>query len=138
MVETFVIDISDITSTACNINFTWEKTRASLHIVTDIDTKIMKNIESNVINDNRPYFQAASYFYETDKDLIKAGEWIDKAIAANPKAFWMFMLKAKIQAKQKDSKGAIATAQQVIVLAQEAKNDDYVKQAEKLIADNKK
>jgi hypothetical protein len=48
------------------------------------------------------------------------------------------MLKAKIQAKAKDSKAAITTAEQVIALAKEDKNDDYVKQAEKLIAENKK
>jgi lipopolysaccharide biosynthesis regulator YciM len=104
----------------------------------DIDSKIMKNIETSVINDNRPYFQAASYYYESNKDLVKAAEWIDKGIASNPKAFWMVMLKAKIQAKQNDKKGAIASAEQVIALATEAKNDDYVKQAQKLIAENKK
>ena len=137
-VETFLIEIADITSNTANINLNWEKTRVSIGIVAEIDSKIMKNIETNVMNDNRPYFQAASYYYETDKDLAKASEWIDKGIAANPKAFWMVMLKAKIQVKQKDQKGAVATAQQVIALATEAKNDDYVKQAEKLIAENKK
>ncbi len=97
----------------------------------------MKNIEANVINDSRPYFQAASYYYDNNKDLKQASEWVDKAIAANPKAFWMVMLKAKIQAKQNDKKGAVASAEKVITLATEAKNDDYVAMAKKLIAENK-
>ena len=59
------------------------------------------------------------------------------ATNANPKAFWMWMLKAKIHAKLGEKKAVIETAQQVIALAKEAKNDDYVKMAEKLIAENK-
>lgn len=136
--ETFTIDISDITSTTAKVNFSWENTRVSLNVVADIDAKIMKSIEANVINDNRPYFQAASYYYESGKDLVKAAEWADKAIAANPKAYWIVMLKAKIQAKQGDKKAAIATAEQVVALATEGKNDDYVKQANDLIASMKK
>ena len=137
-VESFTINFTDITSSTVNIELSWEKTSVSFAVVADIDSKIMKNIESNVINDNRPYFQAASYYYENDRDLVKASEWADKAIAANPKAFWIVMLKAKIQVKQKDTKGAVASAEKVITIATEAKNDDYVAQAKKLIAENKK
>lgn len=137
-VENFTINFTDITSSTMNVELTWEKTRVVFNVVADIDAKIMKTIESSVINDGRPYFQAASYYYENDKDLVKASEWVDKAIAANPKAFWMVLLKAKIQAKQKDSKGAIASAETVITLATEAKNDDYVTMAKKIIAENKK
>lgn len=137
-VETFTIDLADMTSKTVNINLNWEKTCIPLNVVADIDGKIMKAIETNVVNDNRPYFQAASYYYENDKELARAAEWIDKGIAANPKAFWMVMLKAKIQTKQKDAKGAVESANKVIALATEAKNDDYVAQAQKLIAENKK
>lgn len=136
-VETFTIDVADVTASSANIELNWEKTRVSFNVVSDIDSKIMKSIETNVINDNRPYFQAASYYYDNNKDLAKASEWVDKAIASNPKAFWMVMLKAKIQAKQNDKKGAVASAEKVITLATEAKNDDYVAMAKKLIAENK-
>lgn len=136
-VETFTIDVADITSNSANIELNWEKTRVSFAVVSDIDAKIMKSIETNVVNDNRPYFQAASYYYDNNKDLAKAAEWVDKAIAANPKAFWIVLLKAKIQAKQNDKKGTVASAEKVITLATEAKNDDYVAMAKKLIAENK-
>jgi tetratricopeptide (TPR) repeat protein len=136
-VETFTIDMADITSNSTNVELNWEKTRVAFNVTSDIDSKIMKNIESNVVNDNRPYFQAASYYYDNNKDLKQASEWVDKAMVANPKAFWMVMLKAKIQAKQGDKKGAVASAEKVITLATEAKNDDYVAMAKKLIAENK-
>ena len=50
----------------------------------------------------------------------------------------MVHLKAKIQLKLKDYKGAIATAEQSIALAREAKNDDYVAMNQKLIAEAQK
>ncbi|PBQ34452.1 hypothetical protein CNR22_22615 [Sphingobacteriaceae bacterium] len=137
-VENFTINFTDIASSTMNIELSWEKTRVVVSVVADIDAKIMKTIDASVVNDGRPYFQAASYYYDNDKDLVKASEWVDKAIAANPKAFWIVLLKAKIQAKQKDSKGAIASAETVITLATEAKNDDYVTMAKKIIAENKK
>lgn len=137
-VETFTIDVADVTANSANIELNWEKTRVAFNVTMDIDTKIMKSIEANVVNDNRPYFQAASYYYDNNKDLAKASEWVDKAIASNPKAFWMVLLKAKIQAKQNNKAGAVASAEQVITLATEAKNDDYVAMAKKLIAENKK
>lgn len=137
-VESFTIDLSDVTPSTAMVNLSWEKTRVTFAVVADIDSKIMKAIDANVVKDNRPYFQAASYYYETNKDLSKALEWADKAFTANPSAFWILMLKAKIQAKQKDKKGAIASAEQVITIATEAKNDDYVKQAKDLISEMKK
>ena len=44
------------------------------------------------------------------------------------------ILKAKIELKSGDKKAATTSAQKVIELAKEAKNDDYVALNEKLIA----
>lgn len=137
-VETFTIDIANVTPKTASLELRWEKTQVAIKVATDFDAKVMKNIETAVTEDKRPYFQAASYYYDNDKDLAKALEWVNKAIEQNPKGFWMVHLKAKIQAKQKDFKGAIATAEQSLALAKEAKNDDYVKMNEKLIEDAKK
>jgi tetratricopeptide (TPR) repeat protein len=137
-VETFTIDFSEMNANNVKIELVWEKTRVPFKVVADIDSKIMKTIDNTIVKDTRPYFQAASYYYDNDKDLKQAAEWADKAIANNPKGYWIYMLKAKIQAKQKDSKGAIATAEQVIKIATEEKDEAYVSQAKKLIAENKK
>ena len=137
-VETFEINVANISSSSSNIELRWENTRVSFNVVADIDTKIMKNIEKNVINDSRPYYQAASYYYENNKDLKLALEWADKAASQNPKAYWVLLLKAKIQAKSNDKKGAAATAAQVVTLAKEDQDDAYVKMAEQIITDSKK
>jgi hypothetical protein len=138
-VETFTINIANITPTTATIELVWDKTRVAFSVVADIDARISKNIETALApTDTRPYFQSANYYYETNKDQKQALEWINKAIEQNPKAFYMFMLKARIQFKLKDNTGALATAQQVIPLAQDAKNDDYVNMANKFIAEVKK
>jgi len=136
-VETFTMGVADITATSANIELMWENTKVMFAVMTEIDSKIMKNIESNVVKDNRPYYQAASYYYDNNKDLKTALDWVNKAMVANPKAYWVVMLKAKIQLKLNDKKGAIETANLVIKMATEDKDDSYVKQAEKLITSAK-
>lgn len=136
-VETFTMGVNDITPTSANIELMWENTKVMFAVMTEIDSKIMKNIESNVVKDNRPYYQAASYYFENNKDLKTALDWVNKAMVVNPKAYWIVLLKAKIQLKLNDKKGAIETANLVIKLATEDKDDSYVKQAEKLITSAK-
>jgi hypothetical protein len=137
-VETFTINLSDVTATSTTLEFIWEKTSVPVKITTEIDSKIMKNIESSLAADSRPYFQAASYYYDNGKDLNQALIWVNKAVEQNPKAFWVTMLKARIELKLNDKKAAIASAEKTAALATEAKNDDFVKMANDLIAEAKK
>lgn len=136
-IETFTINVNDIRTNSAVIEMLWANTRVAFNVSTDIDDRIMKNIESVVIKDNRPYFQAANYYYENDKDLNKALEWVNKAADNNPDAYWVLHTKAKIQMKLKDYKGAIATAEQSKAKAAADQNDEYVKMNDKLIADAK-
>lgn len=136
-VETFTINIADLTSRTANIELLWDHTRVSFKVAADIDTKIMKNIESTVVKDSRPYFSAANYYYENEKDLNQALLWANKAIEQNPKGYFIVHLKAKIQRKLKDYKGAMISAEQSMALAREEKSDDYIVLNEKLIAELK-
>lgn len=136
-VETFTINIGDMTSNSARLDLMWENTRASVAVKADIDAKIMANISKTMEMDSRPYFQAAGYYYDNDKDLGQALTWVNKAIDQNPKAFWMQHLKAKIQLKQGDKAGAIASAEKSMALAREAQNADYVMMNEKIISQAK-
>ena len=133
-IETFTMNVANVMPTSADIQIMWEKTAISIPVTADIDAKISKSIDNAMNIDNRPYFQAASYYFESGKDLSKALSWADKAIENNPKAFWIMHLKAKIQAKLGDKVAATATAMKSIDSAKEAKNDDYVALNEKLIA----
>jgi tetratricopeptide (TPR) repeat protein len=136
-VETFTINVTDITMNTAKIEILWENTAVEFNVTANIDSKVMKSIDAALEKDTRPYFSAASYYYENNKDLNKALTWVNQAIDLNPKAYYMVHLKAKIQMKQKDYKGAIESAEKSMALAKEAKSDDYVRLNEKLIADAK-
>lgn len=136
-IESFTIMMDAVMPTSASLMLGWDKTVVPVKVTTDIDERIMKNIETSLKADSRPYFQAANYYYENGKDLNQALAYADKAIEANP-AFYVVHLKAKIQLKMKDNKAAIETAEKSMALAKEAKNDDYVKLNQDLIAKAKK
>ena len=138
MVQSFTIELDKVAASSATLQLLWEHTLVPIKITTDIDARITKNIESVMsVEDSRPYFQAANYYYENDKDLHQALMWADKAIEQN-RAFYVVHLKAKILMKLKDYPGAIHAAEESMNLAREAKSDDYVRLNEKLIAQARK
>ena len=135
--ETFGISIENVKDNSCELMMAWDKTLIAFPITTDVDGKVMKQIETMMKNDSRPYFSAAAYYAENGKDLGQAVAWFDKAIEQNPKAFWIYYQKAKALAKQGKKSEAIAVSMKSMELAKEAKNDDYVALNEKLQKDIK-
>ena len=137
-VETFTIQFSNTKATQVNLDLMWDNVKISFDISVNIDDKVMKNIESVMAQDKRPYHQAAQYYYENKKDLKQALEWATKSAELNPKAYWTFILKAKIQLDLNDKKGAIATAEMAKKMANEDKDLNYAKQADEIIEKAKK
>lgn len=133
-IESFTILFSDVTSTSCRLDLCWDKTVVSFIVNTDIDSRIMTQIDNALNKDNRPYYTAAVYYLDNGKDLNKALEWFDKAIAQDPKAFYAVYQKARCQAKMGRKQDAIATAKKSIELSKQVNNADYVALNEKLIA----
>lgn len=136
-VETFTIDINNIKPNEADIFLRWDRTEVSFKVKADIDEKIMAAIDREMSTDKRPYYQAATYYYENGKDLNKALEWINKAIELRPDAFWMIHTKAKILYKMKDYHPAITAAEASLAKAKEAQSDEYIRLNEKLIAEIK-
>lgn len=137
-VESFTVNFNGFTPTATSLEMVWENTKVSLAITTDIDATIMKNIEKYIINDSRPFYSAATYYYDNNKDQTLAMEWVNKAIAMNTKGYWMYLLKAKIAKKTNDKATALAAAMECNKLATEDKDDAYVKMSTELLAELKK
>lgn len=126
-VETFTISIDDIAedNKSAKVTFSWENVAFRFGVAVDFDAKVMKSIDDNTKVNPNAYAQAASYYYEAGKDQKKALEFIDLSIASNPTAFWNVHLKAKIQQKLGDKKGALATAQQSLDLAKKNAGGDF-------------
>jgi hypothetical protein len=133
-VENFTIGFSDITGSSCNIEMMWENTYLNFPVTTGTDKKVMGQIDNLMNKDNKPYFNAASYYYDNGKDLNQALGWVNKALETNKEAFWMYLLKARILKKTGDKAGSKAAAIMTKDLATAAKNDDYVKMATELMA----
>ena len=131
--ETFTISFGKQTDNTADIHIDWENTSVNLAVKADIDSKIMADIEKIMKADSRPYFAAASYYYDNDKDMNKALEWINKALEQDS-AFFITHVKAKIQLKAGDKKGALETANLALKQAENAKNADYIALNKKLIA----
>jgi tetratricopeptide (TPR) repeat protein len=137
-VENFTINIDNIKPNSCYLQLIWDKTLVQITINADIDAKIMAQIDEAMKGEKKPYYQAANYYYENNKDMAKALEWVNEAVKANPNAYWILHLKAKIQLRSKDFDGAIATAKESHDKAEGAKNSDYMRLNDKLIAEANK
>jgi hypothetical protein len=132
-IENFTIMFGNITANACELQMLWERTYVSVPITAEVESKVMAQIDNAMNKDNRPYFAAAMYYMDNNKDLNKALEWLTKAADQNPDAFWVLHQKANCLAKLGKKADAIATAEKSITIAKAAKNDDYVKLNEDLI-----
>ncbi|WP_316842294.1 DUF2911 domain-containing protein [Pedobacter gandavensis] len=137
-VETFTIQFANVYPTTAQLQLSWENTGLNIDLTTEVDAQVMASIEEAMKGEKKPYFAAAQYYYENEKDLNKALEWVNAAELADPKAPWVRLWKGRIQLKKGDKAGAIASAEAGIKLATEAKIDEYVRLNSELLAEAKK
>jgi tetratricopeptide (TPR) repeat protein len=133
--ETFTMQFANIKPSSVELQIMWDKTAVAIPIATDVETKVMAQIDNLMNKDNRPYFAAAMYYMDNAKDLNQAMTWFDKAVELQPKAFWIHHQRANALAKLGKKTEAKTAAETSKSLAIEQKNDDYVKLNEKLIAE---
>ncbi|WP_342646080.1 DUF2911 domain-containing protein [Mucilaginibacter sp. CSA2-8R] len=136
-VETFAIQFENVMPSTADLHLMWERTDLAVHLTTDVDTRVMAGIATAMNGEKKPYFNAATYYYENGKDLNKALEWITEAEKTNTKAPHIKLWKARIQLKMGNKAAAAATAQEGAALAKEQKNDEYVKLNEAVLAQAK-
>ena len=132
-IETFTMQFANIKNESCELHLRWANTDVSVPIITHIKERIRGQLEAALQGDKKPYYQAANFYFDYDKNYPKALEYINKATEENPKAFFMFLQKAKIQKAMGDKAGAKESAMKTIELAKEANNADYVNFGNKLL-----
>jgi hypothetical protein len=133
-IETLTFNIGDIAddSKTAKVQLAWENTSVKFGIAVDYDAKVMKSIEASTKVNPGAYFQSAVYYLENGKDLKQAQEWINKAADANPKAYWVFYQKARIEKALGDKSAALTSSKKSWEEATAAKNRDYVNMNEEL------
>lgn len=127
-IETFTMTFDDVTNDSANLGMLWENVYVAVPIKFNTDATVSASIERTM---NGPsagdYYTSAVYYLNSDKDIEKAKNWIDKAIEMSDKpAFWYYRQQSLIYSKSGDKKGAIKAAKESLRLATKAGNDDYV------------
>ena len=133
--ETFTMQFANIKPTSCELYMMWDKSAVVLPIATEIDAKIMANINEAMKGEKPPYFQAAMYYMDNGKDLNQALAWFNKAAELQPDAYWVQHQWANCLAKLGKKSEAKTVALKSKELATAAKNEDYVKLNDKLLKD---
>jgi tetratricopeptide (TPR) repeat protein len=132
-VESFTMQFANVKPSTAELQIMWDKTSVSVPFSTDVESKVMAQINNAMNKDNRPYFQSAMYYMDNGKDLNQALAWFDKAAEMNPNAYWIQHQRANALAKLGRKQEAKDAAEKSMKMAKEQKNEDYVRLNEKLI-----
>lgn len=135
-IETFEIRFVDIKDNGAKLALAWDKTQVEVKLEMEVDPIVMKQIKDQII-DNSPsnpglYFQAATYYFNNEKDLDQALEWATQVVESDEK-YWNVHLKAKIEQKLGLKEEARKSAMRSMELAKQENNPDYVTLNEKLL-----
>ncbi len=131
-VETLTIGVGNLTNDSATLDISWEKTMVSVKFEVPTKKAAMASIEKTLAGAGAgDYFSAAQYYYQSNGDMNKALEYVNKALgmvkAGEDAPFWQLRQKSLIQGKLGDKAGAIATAKLSLAGAEKAKNNDYIK-----------
>lgn len=136
MYDSFEISFNNLTDSNADLSLKWEQTRVDFTIQTEVDPIVMADIKKQVIDaqSTNPalLYQAASYYFNSNKDLNQAYAWIQQSTDNDPK-YWTIHLRAKIELALGKKTEALASATKSKTMAQEAKNMDYVGLNDRLI-----
>ena len=138
--ETMLFAFDNIKIDGADLQLMWANMKLSFRISTDTDTKALANIKKAVVeaeNTYRTYNASATYLLDANKDLPQALEWAKKSVAMQEK-FWNLYTLSRAYAANNMNKEAIATAEKSLKLAQESKQEAYVKMNQKNIEEWKK
>ncbi len=134
IMETFTINFDFMKSNSCTLSLLWDNVWVPFEITTDVDSKVMKSIDNIMNKDNKPYYAAATYYFENGKDLKQALDWVNKAADAAPKGQpWVHTLKTRILVKLGRKQEAIAAAENAIRIANESNYPEFAKQNEDIL-----
>ena len=135
-VESFTINVDNLRNSSFDLVIEWEKSRVSVPVMMDTDTKVMADIKAQMEGPSAStYYQSARYYYEEKKDMNMALAWVQMALDKGGEKFWIVRQKALILAELGRYKDAIATAERSTELAKAEGNGDYPRMNDKSIAE---
>ena len=133
--EYFTIEFTDFTPTTANLSLRWENIEVKLPLKQDADAQIMTQLQAALATPNVSsaiYLEAADYYYQTNRNLKQARAWADKVIAVD-KHYWTYYVRAKIAIRQGDCQTARTDAEAGLKLAQQADDNAFVKNYQRVL-----
>ena len=131
--ESFTMQFANIKPESCELHIMWDKTALAILITALIKDRMRASLEKAMMGEKKPYWNAAQFYNEYDKNSAKALENITAAVKAQPKAYWMWIYKAKIEQAMGNKAAALESSKTSLELARAEKNEDYVKMNEDLM-----
>lgn len=121
--ETFTIELNDINSKGeAFLKILWENTMIKIPIKSKEDDTILGLIDQYIIKEKKQdallLFQAANYYYSTNRDLKQAIKWLLEAEKIESDNFNFPNLRQKIAAEIKDYATAIDAAKKAIKISE--------------------
>ncbi|QII70751.1 DUF2911 domain-containing protein [Apibacter sp. B3706] len=131
-VESFTIGINNLSDNSAHLQFMWDQVLVDVtfHVPTQkIANASIDGILSNPRADANAYYASANYYLQSNGDMKKALNWINRAIdlKQGESPYWYYRVKSQIQAKLGDIKGAIDSAEKSLDGAQKEGNKDYIR-----------
>jgi hypothetical protein len=129
MTETFTIGFADVKDDKAVLELSWENTKVGISLYADATKQALMNIKEAVNKpdaDYRVFHSSARFMVDRNIEPQTALKYAMKSVEKERK-FWNLHTLALAQAQNGQYQEAIATAEQSIRLAQEAKYEAYVK-----------
>ncbi len=138
--ESFTIEINDFKANGgASLNLIWENTLIQISLKNPADEMKMDEIQKRVIERKEQnadlLFQAANYYYFTQRSLSLASQWILAAEKLDPENFTIPNLEQKIFGDQKMYPQAIQAAQRAIALGEKQNKTSAVNALKKRVAE---
>lgn len=134
-IETFTIQFADVHEEDGVLQILWENTAINLHLRTDVDNRIMANIEQAMKGGNKPYYLSAVWCYYHNRNLEQALGWMLEADKAQPETFNIKYWLARLQLKTGDKRSAIISANEGLKLATAKNNPEYIRMNNEVLHD---
>lgn len=128
--ETFTIDTDNYTANSTDLVIKWEHVLLRIPMQMDTDSKVFTQIRKLLIESKEEqkagtYYKAAMYYYDKKVNMDQALQWMDKAVAKNPTAFWYqyFYAEMLLDKGKKDKANSVATS--ALEMAKKSEQGDY-------------
>ena len=133
--ETLTFDFTNTTSSAATITLAWENTKIAFDVKHDADAQIMADIKAKMSAaeiKNDTYYDAADYYFTTNRDLKQALSWAATMVEKDPQS-WTYHLHAKIAAKLGQCDLAIISATKGLAMAEKEKDNAEIVSNKKVL-----